>query len=87
MVYNPVIIFLPLQGDGMVGKITRRLTGGKNTVSLILTVGKKQKKNPTTIAKKTPPVWRKLRVTDNAGERSRNKANTWFWKLNYALRD
>lgn len=53
MVYNPVIIFLPLQGDGMVGKITRRLTGGKNTVSLILTVGKKQKKNPTTIAKKT----------------------------------
>lgn len=52
MVYNPVIIFLPLQGDGMVGKITRRLTGGKNTVSLILTVGKKQKKNPTTIAKK-----------------------------------
>lgn len=54
MVYNPVIIFLPLQGDGMVGKITRRLTGGKNTVSLILTVGKKQKKNPTTIAKKKP---------------------------------
>lgn len=54
MVYNPVIIFLPLQGDGMVGKITRRLTGGKNTVSLILTVGKKQKKNPTTIAKKNP---------------------------------
>lgn len=46
------------------------------------------KKNPTTIAKKkTPPVWRKLRVADNAGERSRNKANTWFWKLNYALRD
>lgn len=29
MVYNPVIIFLPLQGDGMVGKITRRLKGGK----------------------------------------------------------
>lgn len=56
MVYNPVIIFLPLQGDGMVGKITRRLTGGKNTVSYILTVGKKQKKNPTTIAKKNPPV-------------------------------
>lgn len=54
MVYNPVIIFLQLQGDGMVGKITRRLTGGKNTVSLILTVGKKQKKNPTTIAKKKP---------------------------------
>lgn len=45
------------------------------------------KKNPTTIAKKNPPVWRKLRVADNAGERSRNKANTWFWKLNYALRD
>lgn len=62
MVYNPVIIFLPLQGDGMVGKITRRLTGGKNTVSLILTVGKKQNKNPTTIAKKikgSGQRWRK----------------------------
>lgn len=87
MVYNPVIIFLPLQGDGMVGKITRRLTGGKNTVSLILTVGKKQKKKSNNYREKKTPVWRKLRVADNAGERSRNKANTWFWKLNYALRD
>lgn len=86
MVYNPVIIFLPLQGDGMVGKITRRLKGGKYS---ILNTNSRQetKKNPTTIAKKNPPVWRKLRVADNAGERSRNKANTWFWKLNYALRD
>lgn len=56
MVYNPVIIFLPLQGDGMVGKITRRLTGGKNTVSLILTVGKKQKQKSNNYREKNPPV-------------------------------
>lgn len=55
MVYNPVIIFLPLQGDGMVGKITRRLTGGKNTVSLILTVGKKQKKKIQQLSRKKTP--------------------------------
>lgn len=70
MVYNPVIIFLPLQGDGMVGKITRRLTGGKNTVSLILTVGKKQKKNPTTIAKKKTSGLTKIK---GSGQRWRKK--------------
>lgn len=70
MVYNPVIIFLPLQGDGMVGKITRRLTGGKNTVSYILTVGKKQKKNPTTIAKKKPSGLTKIK---GSGQRWRKK--------------
>lgn len=46
-----------------------------------------KKKSNNYREKKNPPVWRKLRVADNAGERSRNKANTWFWKLNYALRD
>lgn len=46
-----------------------------------------KKKSNNYREKKTPPVWRKLRVADNAGEKSRNKANTWFWKLNYALRD
>lgn len=45
------------------------------------------KKKSNNYREKNPPVWRKLRVADNAGERSRNKANTWFWKLNYALRD
>lgn len=45
------------------------------------------KKKSNNYREKKTPVWRKLRVADNAGERSRNKANTWFWKLNYALRD
>lgn len=45
------------------------------------------KKKSNNYREKKPPVWRKLRVAENAGERSRNKANTWFWKLNYALRD
>lgn len=45
------------------------------------------KKKSNNYHEKNPPVWRKLRVADNAGERSRNKANTLFWKLNYALRD
>lgn len=46
---------------------------------------KKKKKNNRD--KKTHPVWRKLMEADIAGQRSCNKANTWFWKLNYALRD
>lgn len=70
MVYNPVIIFLPLQGDGMVGKITRRLTGGKNTVSLILTVGKKQKKIQQLSRKKKPSGLTKIK---GSGQRWRKK--------------
>ena len=37
MVYNPVIIILPVKGDGMVDKIARHLTGKK--VSQMQTVG------------------------------------------------
>lgn len=70
MVYNPVIIFLQLQGDGMVGKITRRLTGGKNTVSLILTVGKKQKKKSNNYREKKPPSLTKIK---GSGQRWRKK--------------
>lgn len=53
----------------------------------ILNTNSRQETKKIQLSRKNPPVWRKLRVADNAGERSRNKANTWFWKLNYALRD
>lgn len=72
MVYNPVIIFLTLQGDGMVGKITRRLTGGKNTVSLILTVGKKQKKIQQ-LSRKKKPSGSGLTKIKGSGQRWRKK--------------
>lgn len=54
MVYNPVIISLPLQGDGMVGEITRRLTGGK--ILYLTTNCRQETKKKNNREKKTRPV-------------------------------
>ena len=57
MVYNPVIIILPVKGDGMVDKIARHLTGKKSIPNA----------NSRLELKKKYPVWRKLMKKDNNG--------------------
>lgn len=55
MVYNPVIIFSPLQGDGMVGKITRRLTGGKIQYPKYYTNSRQETKKIQQLSRKKTP--------------------------------